>query len=267
MAEQPHACGRSTLKAKGTEMAYRCLKSSPSTTALRHWPWAGHWDQHSSLWIHADDPTSSSLFWLQLLTNFPQRGKKKEFSWTPHFSFSEAPICLLGWDKSNREDQRGPPTSTSMLVPEQLFKASPPICSHLIYCRLGLPLKANIVLPRGTGLTALAIQLANMWRRWWAWGRQQGWHFFPHGESALPMHPVPAREEITHPEAIGGLAHTLKPGTRLQLLTGHPGCCFQKAPDTTGSHMPVCWVTLWKQSWKWDLRLTSVFIPPLFSLF
>lgn len=106
------------------------------------------------------------------------------------------------------------------------------------------PLKANIVLPKGTRLTALDSQLVNMWRRWQAWGRQWGWSCFPHGEGALPMPPVPAQEEITHPAATGGLAHSLKPGRRLQLLTGHPGCRFQKAPDMTGSHMPECQVTL-----------------------
>lgn len=42
---------------------------------------------------------------------------------------------------------------------------------------------------------------------------------FPHGEGALPMHPVPAQEAITHPAATRGLACTLKPGRRLQLLT------------------------------------------------
>lgn len=66
--------------------------------------------------------------------------------------------------------------------------------------------------------------------------------------AALPMHPVPAQEEITHPAATRGLARALKPGRRLQLLTRHPGCRFQKAPDTTGSHMPECQVTLSKQS-------------------
>lgn len=241
MAEQLHACGRSALKAKGTEMACRCLKSTPA-----QYPLGTGFELATEIsTTMAEDmqinPISSPLFWLQQLqTNFLQRGKKKEFSWTPRFSFSKAAVFLLGWEKSSGEDQQGPPTS--MLIPEQLLKAVPPTSSQPLIChRLVLPLKANTVLPKGT---ALDIQLANMQRRWPAWGRQGGWNCLPHGEGALPMHPVPAQEEITHPAATRGLAHALKLGRRLQLLTGHPGCCFQKAPDTTGSHMPDRQVTL-----------------------
>lgn len=96
------------------------------------------------------NPTSSPLFWLQQLqTNFLQREKKKRlFSWTTHFSFSKAPVCLLGWEKSNREAQRGPPTS--MQVPERLLKALPPTCSQpLVFHRLALPLESRYSAPQG----------------------------------------------------------------------------------------------------------------------
>lgn len=111
-----------------------------------------------------------------------------------------------------------------VLQPRRSLRASGSLSSHLQPISSppqagSCPLKANIVLPKGVGLTALDIQLVYAWRRQQARGRQRGWSRLPGGEGALPMHPVPAPEEITPPAAARALARALKPGRRLQLLT------------------------------------------------
>lgn len=242
-----------------TLKTHECLKSTPNIPKASAVSWPLGSLQHG-LETCISNPNSSPPFQLQLQTKFLQ-GLKKVFAWTPCSNFSNSPLCVLG-QRRGKEQWGGQQSPAS--VTEQLLQASPPTWSWPLPAPLEAgshPLKANIVLPKGTGLTALDIQLAHMWSRWWAWGRQWGWSCFPHGDGALPMYLIPAQEEITHPAATRCLAQALKSGRRLQLLTRHPGCCFQKTPDTTGSHMPECQVTLWKWSWKWDLRLPRVFIP------
>lgn len=79
MAEQPHACGRSAPKAKGTEMACRYLKSSPAQHPLGNGLELATGLSTAKAEDMQINPTSSPLFWLQQLqTNFLQRGKKKK---------------------------------------------------------------------------------------------------------------------------------------------------------------------------------------------
>lgn len=203
--------------------------------------------------------------------------EKKRCSWIPYSNFSNSPICLLGqrkkwWEDQGRgEDQRsgedhwGPPAAT--LVAEQFLKPFLPTTADLQPAGWLLFSRRKYSAPWRHRADSLDIQLATAWRRRQARGRQRGWSSIPHREGALPMHPIPAQEEITHPAATRGLAHTLEPGRRLQLQTRCPGCCFQKAPGTTGSHTPECQVTLWKWSWEWDLRLPSVVIPCLSKIY
>lgn len=143
-------------------------------------------------------------------------------------------------ERSSRSCAGGAASSQSLSSHPQLTPSPPRAGSRC--------LGENILLPKGAGLTALDIQLVNARRRWQAPRRQQGWISSPCREGALPMHPAPVQEEISHPMAGKGLAHALNPGRRLQLLTLSSGWCSQKAPDTTGSHVPERQVMLWKRS-------------------